>query len=56
MKTNWEVEAEKGEEKFEYDIKLDIRCLVQDLIGFLMATWSSILGYKILLSEIEINL
>jgi NADH:ubiquinone oxidoreductase subunit H len=56
MKTNWEVEAEKGEEKFEYDIKLDIRCLVQDLIGFLMATWSSILGYKIRLSEIEINL
>jgi hypothetical protein len=50
------VKAEKDEDKFEYDIKLDIGCLVQDLTGFLTATGSSISGYKIRLSEIEIDL
>jgi hypothetical protein len=50
------VKADIDEDKFEYDIKLDMGCLVQDLTGFLMATGSSISGYKIQLSETEIDL
>jgi len=44
---NWEVKAEKFEDKFEYDIKLNIWCLVHDLTGFVMAIGSYVSGYKI---------
>lgn len=52
----WEVKAENNEEKFEYDVKLDIGFLVQDLTGFLMAMRSSRSGYRLQLSKTEIDL